>query len=63
MMGGIGKDSPRLPVGVEYFELDMMEDKTTPLRSVEESETCPKSVRLLSGLCRPGGGAKVSIWG
>ena len=62
-MGGIGRDPQRLPAGVEYFDFDMMEDESTPPRSVDEPATRLNTVRLLSGLLKPGGGAKTSVWG
>ena len=62
-MGRIGKIPPRLPAEVEYLEFEMEEDESTPPRSVEESETQPNSVMLLSGLLKPRGGAKLSIQG
>ena len=60
-MGGMGEVPPRLPAGVKYFELDLMEDKSTPTRSVEESATQPNAVGFLPGLLKPGGGAKASV--
>ena len=63
LMGDIGKDPPRLPAEVEYLEFGMKEDKSTLPRSVEESKNQPNSVRLLSGLLKPRGGAKLSVQG
>ena len=39
LMKGIVKDPPRPLDGVEYLGFDMMEDESTPPRSVEESAT------------------------
>ena len=59
--GRHGESSTKAARRVEYFELDMMEDESTPPRSMEESTTWPNVVGLLSGLLKSGGGAKASV--
>ena len=61
LVGGNMKDPQRLLAGVEYLEMETIEDESPPPRSVDASATWQDSVMLLSVWWKPGGGAKTAV--